>query len=176
MNSKERGISMEFELVNAFPLSSVEGLGVPKKEITTKPYIALAVCFVLSIIMLLISPAMRILGIIVLVITILAFVKIPNEKRIAFYDTCLVIFPPKQRELCQKVDFDEIIEWVVRQGKVGGDQLILRLEGDKYIQTESFNSTRIVRFLNNVMPEREANRKQRNEMKNTPFQWLRKKK
>lgn len=167
---------MEIELVNAYPMQDIDSLGTPKKEITTKPYVALAICFVLSIVMMLISPIMCVLGVIVLLLTLFAFIKIPNEKRIAFYDTCMVIFPPKQTELCQKVDFDEIVEWVVKQGKVGGDQLVLRLNGDKYIQTESFNSIRIVKFLNNVMPEREANRKQRREMKNTPFQWRWKKK
>ncbi len=171
MNVKERGISMEIELVNAFPVSSVEELGVAKKEISTKPYIALSACLVISVVMMFFSSTMRILGIIVLLLTIYAFVKIPNEKRIVFYETCMVIYPPKQKELCQKIDFDEIIEWVVRQGKTGGDQLVLRLEGDKYIQTESFNSTRIVRFLNTVMPEREANRKRRDESKNTPLRW-----
>lgn len=162
---------MEIELVNAFPLASVAQLGTPKKEITSKPNVALFVCFIIAIIMLFISSTMRILGIIILALTLFAFFKIPNEKRVGFYENCMIIYVPYQKEQCQKVEFDEIIEWVVRQGKTGGDQFILRLNGDKYIQTESFNATRIVRYMNRIMPEREANRKQRREIKNTPFNW-----
>lgn len=78
---------MEIELINAFPLASVAQLGTPKKEITAKPNVTLSICFIIAIIMLFISSTMRILGIIILALTLFAFSKYRMKSGLAFMKT-----------------------------------------------------------------------------------------
>ena len=161
---------MDNELINQMSVDEVAALGTPTMTLTTKPYVAIYTCLIASILMI-ISKSLAILGIFMLVLAIFALWKIPNEKRVEFYEKCLVIYLPNQNDVCQKVEFNEIIEWRVKQGKTGADEFLLRLEGNKYITTPCFNSVKLFKKLNSIMPEREANYIQKQKVQNTPIKW-----
>ncbi|MEG0076533.1 hypothetical protein [Anaerorhabdus sp.] len=161
---------MENSLIELIDVERVKDLGTPKKTITSKPYFAIISCLVISILLIL-TKSLAILGLVILPIALLVLWKIPNKKTIEFFDNFLVIYPQSKETECKKIKYDDIIEWIVRQGTQGGDNLILHLTGDEYVQMESFRAVSVVKQFNIIMPEKEANRKKNAEMKTTSFKW-----
>lgn len=161
---------MENKVIEKINIQSVNQSIKPNKTIKSKPFFAIYSCIVISI-LLIVTQKIAILGFIILPIALFVLWKIPNKKQLEFYENFLLIYSPKSEDTCEKIEYKNIIEWVVRQGKQGGDSLIFRLEGDVYKQLESFRAVAIVHELNTIMPEKEAHRKKNNEMKNTAFKW-----
>ncbi|SJZ71347.1 hypothetical protein [Anaerorhabdus furcosa] len=161
---------MENSLIELMNIEDVKNLGTPVKTITSKPYFAIITCLVISILLIL-SKSLAILGFIILPISLLVLWKIPNRKTIEFFDTFLIVYPQGKELQCKKINFNDIIEWIVRQGQQSGDILVLHLTGDEYVQMESFRAVSVVRQFNKIMPDKEANRKKNAEMKNTKFKW-----
>ena len=117
----------------------------------------------------LISFAFFKLSPIILPLSLYALWKLPNEKRVAFYDEYLIIFPPKRYDVCQKITYDEIVEWRVTQGKTGADSFILRLTNERYITTDCFNAVKIYKAMDSIIPDKEANYVRKKNTPNTPF-------
>lgn len=161
---------MENKSIETIQIQNVNQKEKPKKTIMTKPYFAIYSCITISL-LLIISQKIAILGYIILPFALLVLWKVPNKKQLEFYDDYLLIYSEKNKEMCEKIEYKNIVEWVVRQGQQGGDCLIFRLEGNIYKQVESFRAVSIVRELNAIIPEKEANRKKNSEMKNTAFKW-----
>lgn len=160
---------MTNELINQMPIEDISKLGPANKTITTKPYTAIICCLVVSIVML--FTKLWILSVFILPLSIYALWKLPNEKRVAFYDEFLIIFPPNRDDICQKVDYAEILEWRVSQGKTGADSFILHLTHDRYITTDCFNGVKIYKALDNIIPDKEANYVRKQNTPNTPFKF-----
>lgn len=160
---------MTEELLNQMPIEEVEKLGQPTAQLTTKPYPAIITCLVVSIIM--IPTSLWVLGIIILPISILALWKIPNEKRVEFFNDCFVIYPPKRKDVCQKVRYDEVVQWKVQQGKTSADEFSIELADKKYITTGCFNSVKLYKTMNSIIPEKEASYIRKQNIKNTPLKW-----
>ena len=95
---------MNEELLNQIPVEDVELLGTPKSTLTTKPYVAIYSCLIISVLLFLtdVWP----LGVLMLPLSIFALWKIPNEKRVEFFDDCFVIYLPKRKDICQKVTYE----------------------------------------------------------------------
>lgn len=160
---------MNEELINQMPIEDVDKLGRPKKEITIKPYTAIVICTIVSVPML--FSKMWILGVFILALVVISAWKIPNEKRVAFYDEFLVIFPPERKDVCQKIEYDEVVEWRCNQGKAGADIFMLRLTDNRYVNVECFNVLKIYKQMDKIMPEREANFIQKQNVQNTPLKF-----
>lgn len=163
----ERKHIMNNELINQMSVDDIDKLGSPNKVITIKPYTAIVVCTIVSIPM--IISKLWVLGIFILALALLCLWKIPNEKRVAFYDEFLIIYPPNRKDVCQKIDYDEVLEWRVAQGKAGADSFMLRLTGDRYVATDCFNTTKIYKEMDKVLPEKEANYIRKKNIENTPL-------
>ena len=161
---------MNNEFINQITVDEVASLGKPNMTLTTKPYTAIYTCLIASIIMI-ISKSLAILGIFMLILAVFSLWKIPNEKRVEFFEKCFVIYIHGRNDICQKVEFSEVLEWRIKQGKTSADEFLLRLEGDKYITTPCFNSNKLFKKLNSIMPEKEANYIQKQKVQNTPIKW-----
>ena len=158
---------MTEELINQIPIEDISELGPANKTVTTKPYTAIYVWLVVSVLML--FTKLWILSVFILPLSLYALWKLPNEKRVAFYDEYLIIFPPKRYDVCQKITYDEIVEWRVTQGKTGADSFILRLTNERYITTDCFNAVKIYKAMDSIIPDKEANYVRKKNTPNTPF-------
>jgi hypothetical protein len=160
---------MNEELLNQIPVEDVESLGTPKSTLTTKPYVAIYSCMIISVLLFL-TPTWP-LGVLMLPLSIFALWKIPNEKRVEFFDDCFVIYLPKRKDICQKVTYEEIVQWKVSQGKTGADEFAIEIADHKYITAPTFNSVKLYKTLNNIIPQKEASYIRKQSVKNTPLKW-----
>ena len=163
---------MEKEIMQILTQEELASLGEPKVKVTSKPTSTLYICIVLGILMI-VTKRFWVLGILVLPVSILALIKIPEERRVYLYETFLVMFQNIGQEIILKVDYDDIQEWYIKQGSTTGDFLQLRLSNDQLTQVECFNSGKITKYLNDIMPDKEANKKKVDAINPTPikFQW-----
>ena len=160
---------MNEELLNQIPVEEVELLGAPKSTLTTKPYAAIYSCMIISI--LLFATSIWPLGVLMLPLSVFALWKIPNEKRIEFFEDCFVIYLPKRKDICQKVTYEEIVQWKVSQGKTSADEFAIEIADHKYITAPCFNSVKLYKTLNNIIPQKEASYIRKQSVKNTPIRW-----
>lgn len=162
---------MEDYRINLIKISDLDTDEKPIKAITSKPYGAIITCGVVGLLLIVIYPKLWLLGILLLGTALLVEWKIPNQKQIEFYQDYIVIYTRDDLENCQKVRYDEIKEWTVRQGKQSGDNFIMKLDEDKYVFSDCFNASKIVKMMNTKLPDLEANKLKMKNMKNTPFKW-----
>lgn len=161
---------MEKEIVEYFNREEADKYGSPDLEIYSKPIVAIYVSIAAAIV-LIVTVKVAILGFIILPLALFLLWKAPNNLQLRFYDKFLLLFPYKEDEKCKKINYDDVIEWSMRKGTVGGDILLLHLKDEKYEQIDVFRSIKVVRKLNLVMPDKEANAKNNRKMKNSSFKW-----
>jgi len=167
-NMLEEIIMEQENMIVEIKQSETPSLGVPTLTIFSKPTTTLYVCIVLGVLMIL-SGKLFVLGICVLPLAAIGLWKIPNEKRVEFYENCLVLYQPKEKEMCEKIDYDSISEWYIKQGINTGDFFQMKLMSNQIVQVECFNSGKIVKHLNKIMPDKEANKKKVDNIKPTPI-------
>lgn len=148
--------------------SEVASFGKPIVEVKTKPYFAINLCLIVGVACI-IYRKLWVLGVFMLVLAIFALWKVPNEKRVDFFEDFFIIYYPDQNELCQLIRHEDVEEWYIRNGTNTPDFFQLKLKGNQIVSVECFNSSKIVRRLNKVMPEREANKKKIDNMKISPI-------
>lgn len=162
---------MEDYRINLMKISDLDKNDKPIKAITSKPYVAIITCGVVGLFLIVGYSKLWALGILLLGAALLVQWKIPNQKQIEFYQDYIIIYTRDDAEYCQKVRYDEIKEWTVRQGKQSGDNFIMKLDEDKYVFSDCFNASKIVKMMNTKLPDLEANKLKMKNMKNTPFKW-----
>lgn len=142
---------------NLFKIKDIDCAEKPLKIVKEKPYIAIFACMIAGIIIPIVYRPLWMLSIIMVVPAMIIMIKVPNRLEVVFYDKYVIIYTRSDNVFCQKVFYDEIEQWVLKQGKASGDLLSLKLLDGKCIYANVFNSMSIVKMFNKIMPDREAN-------------------
>lgn len=150
-------------------LSESEEIRKIVKSFMFKPVLAIWTMFALGLVLLL-TPLWP-LGIVILLLVTVVLFFIPNRKVMDIYDEGILIYNRNDADLAQDIRFDNIKEWKIQTGKSSSILLILWLENDDYAYSEVNSGSKLVRILNNIIPEKEANYMRLKEMEKlkTPF-------
>ena len=100
--------------------------GKPVVSINIKPYVSIIVCILVGILMIA-TQFVWIVGAILIVVALLVLWKTPNYTLLEAYPDYFVVYTRGDEEFCQMVRWDEVQEWVFRQGKAGMDMIVIRV-------------------------------------------------
>lgn len=129
--------------------------GKPEKELGGKPWTAILVMMVISILMIVFN-VLRILGWIVLPISILALVLAKNYIQFSFYPEGMAVWKQNDTAHCQYIPYANIVEWTFQQNTNGVNTLILRTTDHQNVTADCLRSSAVSEVLNKRMPEKEA--------------------
>jgi hypothetical protein len=110
---------------------------------------------VISILMIVFN-VLRILGWIVLPISILALVLAKNYIQFSFYPEGMAVWKQNDTAHCQYVPYANIVEWTFQQNTNGVNTLILRTTDHQNVTADCLRSSAVSEVLNKRMPEKEA--------------------
>ena len=144
--------------------------GKPVVSINIKPYVSIIVCILVGILMIA-TQFVWIVGAILIVVALLVLWKTPNYTLLEAYPDYFVVYTRGDEEFCQMVRWDEVQEWVFRQGKAGMDIIVIRVSEEEFVFINAYSSTKLVHCFNKFVPDKEAHRQQQAKMKNSPFKW-----
>lgn len=128
----------------------------------SKPMIAIITMAVVAVVLL--FTALWPLGIFIMIIVAITVFKVPNRKVLAVYNDALMIYDRKDASIAQFVPFDKIKEWKIQPGKTSGDILFLLLEEDDMAFAELYGSSKLIRILSNLIPEKDSINLRKQEM------------
>ena len=142
----------------------------PVASINIKPYVAIIVCAILGVVMIVTNFA-ALLGVALLLLALFVLWKTPNYRIFEAYPDYFVYYTRGDEEYCQMVRWDEVQEWVFRQGKAGMDLITVKVSEDEFVMLNAYSSTKLVHCFNKFAYDKEAHRIQQKNMKPTPLRW-----
>lgn len=157
---------------NRILISELPANKEPILSVSLKPYrsfifsiiIGIALFFTMNI-------AFIIFGIFIIAISVYFIVKIPDRKIIDFYSDSFVVYPVRSDGYCQRVLWDEVVEWNCKVGKAQSDTLTVKLSAGDAIYIESVQSVKIVRMFNKYAEKKSSNAIMQQNMTKTKFKW-----
>jgi len=169
-NETQEVKSMEEMRAKLCRIADLPQSGKPVVSINIKPYVSIIVCILVGILMIA-AKFVWIVGAVLIVVALLVLWKTPNYILLEAYPDYFVVYTRGDEELCQMVRWDEVQEWVFRQGKAGMDMLVVRVSEEEFVFINAYSSTKLVHCFNKFVPDKEAHRQQQAKMKNSPFKW-----
>ena len=161
---------MTEEIINKILVQDLPTTLKVEKSVNSKPYVAIYTILITSII-LIATQQILVLGLLMFPIALILLWKVPNFKHLDICSDRLIIYFKEDKTYCQMIMYTDIKEWVLRNEKTTGDQLVISLQDGNFIKTYCFNSSKVVSGLNKNINHLEANVIKKASIKNTPFKW-----
>ncbi len=163
---------------NFIPIADLPASGTPEKVVYTKPVSAIVILMAVGAVSL--FTRLWVLGLLVIALCLFAIFMVKGQKQLELYITYGVLFPENKPEEALVFKYDDVIEWGIRH-EATSDMLTIVMKNDKLISIPVYNSSKMYKALNHVMPKQESAyvyQQKINEKKKQPskFRWPWKKK
>lgn len=163
---------------NFMPIADLPASGTPEKVIYTKPVNAIIVLLAVGAVFL--FTKLWVLGLLMIGLCLFAIFMVKGQKQLELYVTYGVLFPENKPGEALVFKYADVNEWGIRH-EASTDMLTIAMKNDKLISIPVYNSTKMYKALNKVMPKQESAyvfQQRINEKKKQPskFKWPWKKK
>lgn len=139
------------------PLNEIENNGQLIANVYYKPNTATYICIVVSIAFILtLNPLAMFLGVFVLGIAAFVTFKIKDRITLGIYDTYLIMYSTDDQSMAQRFEYDQIAEWNCKSGTGISDALMLRLIDGQVIYKDTFQTSKVFKAFNKVIPKKET--------------------
>ncbi len=142
--------------------------GKPAVTINIKPMVSIIVCIILGIVMIA-ADFLWYIGAVLIVISLLVLWKTQDYRVFEAYPEFFVVYTRDDHEYCQMARWDEVQEWVYKQGKSTMDSLLVKVSDTEVIAINVYAGTKLVHCFNKFIPDKEAHKLQQANAKSTPF-------
>ncbi len=146
------------ELANLIKITDLPQGNTPEKKIQTKPYIAITVVLVVGIALLFLK-SMRILGVVLIALSLFALWQIKGRLQMEIYSTYAVFYPVGHPDECQIFYYNDVIQWSIDHRQGQPDTMKIELKDDKMILQPIANSDQVLSAFNKKMADKEYNRR-----------------
>ena len=163
---------------NEQKLDDIMNEGTLIGEVWYKPQRAVILSCILAFLLILTGNILAIcLAIFTLAISLFVNHAVKDYKTVDVYDSYLIVYSSEDG-MARKILFDDIEEWVCKNGTNAADALKVDLKDGEVIYKNTFQIGKLLRYMNKALPDKEAKKVQeeKNKDKKLKFSWPFKKK
>lgn len=147
---------MEKEFLDFLPLSEVSAKGTRKRRIGYKPYTGIALLAAFAVFAVCIPNTIcRIMGIFVMAVAALVQFTVRDRHVMDIYTEGVLFYEHRDDSRAAFFPYTSIEGWSVRRNKGSGQTVLLLLDDQRFVMTDTFSLVKAENVLFSVMPGKE---------------------